>query len=124
MRLAIVGSQELSDRQAIRATYLIRSWISGNDPRVVISGGCPRGVDALVKEIAADYGYFPDEAFIEHLPKVEQWHPNGYRDRNLKIVMDCTHLVSIRSSTSTTYGSGWTADKADDYGRQVFRYTI
>lgn len=47
--------------------------------------------------------------------------PGGYRERDEKIAQDCTHLLRLACRQATTYGSGWTADRAEQLGRIVVR---
>lgn len=120
VRLAIVGSTQFArDGEATEwARGVIRAAIVYYEPEVVISGGAD-GIDTVTREVAAEYGYTRDNGrFIEHLPAVKRW-ADGYRPRNLKIAQDCTHLLRLHHPASKTYGSGWTADRADDLGKPV-----
>lgn len=120
-RLAIVGSTAFDrDRKATSAALdIISSAIMHLDPEVVISGGAV-GIDSVAAELARSMGY----DVIEHLPKYRRWKPDGYEARNLRIAQDCTHLLAIRHAASRTYGSGWTADRAGELGKVVYRRTV
>lgn len=116
-RLAIVGStQPHSPDDALTLIDMAIRWF---DPEVVISGGA-EGIDRLAASAAKNWGI----RLIEYLPTKRQWAPDGYRDRNIKIAKDCTHLIRIANCDSQTYGSGWTADYAERIGKQVFRYYL
>jgi hypothetical protein len=118
VRLAIVGSTRYADdrRAAAKALETISRAIAYYDPQVVISGGA-KGIDSMAAELARSLGY----DVIEHLPEHPRWEPDGYKARNLRIAEGCTHLLCIRHPDSKTYGSGWTADRAEAMGRVVHR---
>lgn len=116
--LAIVGSTVLDSTnplvidEIIEAIYFIR-------PDKIISGGA-KGVDTAAKTIANSLNI----EFEEYLPENTRWQPNGYKARNLLIAENCTHLISIRSTKSRTYGSGWTADRAEEMDKAICRVQI
>jgi predicted Rossmann fold nucleotide-binding protein DprA/Smf involved in DNA uptake len=85
----------------------------------MVSGGAI-GIDSIATLVANELNI----RMIEHLPKNNRWKPDGFEDRNIKIAEDCSFLLCIRSSQSTTYGSGWTADRAEEMGKPVWRVTI
>lgn len=119
-RLAIVGSTRFESPYGdMLAEWIIKRALMYFDPDVVVSGGA-EGVDTLAERLAMQYG------FSTHicLPAKPQWEPHGYKERNLRIVRNCTHLLSIRCSQSRTYGSGWTADRAEELGKLVVRRPI
>lgn len=119
-KLAIVGSTNIFEgKQWNLACLLIESFLRTLDPEEVISGGA-RGIDTAAKLVATGMGL----SFKEYLPKVMTWEPFGFKERNLIIATECTHLLSIRSEQSTTYGSGWTADRAEEMGKTVWRVKI
>lgn len=119
MLLAVVGSTNIRPDQAETARAMIHGVLTYYCPQLVISGGAA-GVDTIAER----------EAFILNIPEQiyrpenNRWEPHGFKERNLKIAMDCTHLLCIRTSQSTTYGSGWTADRAEEMGKTVWRATI
>lgn len=117
VRLAIVGSRKWTDAGEKIARWAISEALDRHRPAVVISGGAA-GVDTWTEEAAKAR----DIPFVAHLPERNTWP--AYKARNLVIAQDCTHLVSIRSALSTTYGSGWTADQAEKLGKTVERITI
>lgn len=120
MILAIVGSVALDEgRQKGLASLLISRALTGLKPDLVISGGA-KGIDSLAKKLADDL----DIPIKEFLPTNRRWKPDGFQDRNIKIAEACTHLLSIRTSQSKTYGSGWTADYAESLGKSVARKLI
>lgn len=119
MLLAVVGSVNITDHQRGLASIIIDGFLNCYEPDLVISGGA-KGIDSLAK-VRADIGGIHTRI---HLPKNNRWKPDGFQDRNLLIAEDCTHLLCIRTSQSTTYGSGWTADRAEEMGKTVWRVTI
>lgn len=119
MRLAVVGSTNIHSWQRSLAFDIVEGFVVVKQPRVIISGGA-EGIDNVADQIA----WLREIEFIPHLPKNKRWEPEGYKERNLLIAQDCTHLLCIRSSQSTTYGSGWTADRAEEMGKIVWRVQI
>lgn len=119
MRLAVVGSVNLTKLQGVIAASIINGFISDYRPELIISGGAD-GIDALA-ELLADIALIPTKIF---LPDNKRWEPDGYKARNTHIAEDCTHLLCIRTQQSTTYGSGWTADLAERLGKTVWRVII
>jgi predicted Rossmann fold nucleotide-binding protein DprA/Smf involved in DNA uptake len=120
IRLAIVGSSKSwTTPGAMEAIRLIDTVLDRYQPQVVITGGAP-GVDSWAAREAGKRGI----AVIEHRPANKRWKPHGFEERNLLIANDCTHLVCIRSSASRTYGSGWTADRAEELGKPVWRCRV
>lgn len=125
MRLAIVGSTKFTDRDAYaKAWDLIGAKLTELQPDAVISGGA-EGVDWLASVYAQTMGYSLEagaaKRLIIHRPNNPRWAPDGYMVRNLLIAEDCTHLLAIRCKQATTYGSGWTADRAAQMGKTVWR---
>lgn len=123
IRLAIVGSTSFKRKEAWwTAEEIIRQTIAHLQPVVLISGGAV-GIDSLAKTIGRELGYsIETETFVEHLPEVRAWDPPGkigFKKRNFTIAQDCTQLLRIACKDSTTYGSGWTADKAKGLGKPV-----
>jgi hypothetical protein len=90
---------------------------------VVISGGAA-GSDELAALAAVELGYSEDDGtLLIYRPRVRRLHgPGGYRARDEQIAQACTHLLRIYCQQATTYGSGWTADRAEDLGAIVVRY--
>lgn len=118
--LAIVGSVRFQRPDALtEARRIIEDVLDRRRPDAIVSGGAV-GIDSLAEQIAGERGI----QMIVHLPAHPRWAPAGYRDRNLLIVRDCTRLLAIRCHTSKTYGSGWTADRAEATGRIVWRVTL
>lgn len=133
MKIAVVGNAHLSENQRAHARLLIHMivlWyeplLTGDlangrlgDPVTLISGGA-KGVDSLAEEEWTNKGW-PKEIFY---PKSARWEPEGYKERNLKIAEACDILYCIRAKDSKTYGSGWTADRAEEMGKQTWRYWV
>ena len=125
--LAIVGSRDVH-RNAIG---LIEKVIAEHKPIMVISGGAVArrtgfalalvSIDQEAVRVANTFGI----QTAEIKPTGYTWlGPGGFRDRNMKIVDACICLVRIASTTSKTYGSGWTADYAGREGKHVQRFYI
>lgn len=136
MKLAIVGSSKLSEEQIEKVRKLVLGilrvdlmfCLATQQELIFVSGGAP-GVDSIAEEIATLLE-IPTKIFR---PDVQKWkgyyspsrgYLRGYRDRNLEIAEYCDKLVAIRSRFSTTYGSGWTADRAEDLGKEVEREDV
>lgn len=123
MKLAIVGSVDLTEVQIRDVAWLIQCILVYSQPRTVISGGAA-GVDSIGVTLAENWGGTQTQVF---LPDVNQWDPpgdRGYKARNIEIAEACDELVAIRSLQSKTYGSGWTADYAEKIGRKVRRFYV
>lgn len=114
--LAIVGSQSrawnLGDQARIKA--VIWGVIQIFDPEEVISGDSPGGgVDIWTREVCEEKGI----PFRAYPPETKDWE--GYKKRNIAMATACNTLVAIRSKSSTTFGSGWTANYAKKKHRLV-----
>lgn len=129
--LAIVGSQKWPAGDEFNAKILIATAVTLLEPVLIISGGCKTGVDSWVEQewmerAAGDAPFVP--GFKEYLPGIHQWDPAdgsvGYKKRNMAIAENCDALMCIRSTGSTTYGSGWTADYAEQIGKKVWRFHL
>lgn len=135
--LAIVGSRDVPD---YLSSSLVKQTILEHKPSMVISGGA-RGVDTMAEVMAYEMGI----PVIQFTPAQHSWDPpvgdakpienvadygmavlvpGGYKARNMKIAESCDCLVRIASSTTKTYGSGWTADYAERIGKRVIRHTV
>lgn len=119
MLLAVVGSTNINQEQINTAKAIIQGMLMFYMPELVISGGAV-GIDSLAEEEALLFNL----DFIKYKPENFRWKPDGFMDRNLKIAKHATHLLCIRTTQSTTYGSGWTADRAEEMGKPVWRVTI
>ncbi len=118
--LAVVGSREFENRNAYAlALPLIAAAVEVLDPHQILSGGAD-GMDTYAGAFALMMGV----PFQEFLPRQQIWKPHGYEERNIKIAESCTHLLAIRCYESKTFGSGWTANRAQELGRVVQRVTI
>lgn len=126
VRLAIVGTRVLAcpgdrDRARTRAEAAIRCL----SPAVVISGGAD-GTDTLAEEAAISLGYSEGAGTLRIFrPRLRRFHgEGGYQWRDEQIAQACTHLLRIACRQATTYGSGWTADRAEGLGVAVVRYDV
>jgi hypothetical protein len=62
---------------------------------------------------------------VIHRPKVKGFHgPGGYRERDLRIATEATHLLRIACKQATTYGSAFTADEAERQNKIVARWQV
>lgn len=125
MYLAVVGSTNITDRQRGLASVIIDGFFHAYSPELVISGGAV-GIDSLARGRVTAWNRSQswNINFMEFLPENFRWKPDGFEKRNLKIAEECTDLLCIRTTQSTTYGSGWTADQAERLGKTVWRLTI
>lgn len=120
--LAIVGSvyKDAPPEVVGRVKAEIVAAFDRHDPRHFVSGGAP-GVDTWAEEEARRRGMTGERITI-HMPKNARWAPDGYKDRNILIAIPPTeHLVRIFDPASKTFGSGWTANYAEQRGIQVER---
>jgi hypothetical protein len=120
--IAIVGSTKFADPTAEqRVIEIIEARLDYHPkPDALVSGGAA-GVDSIAEKLAAQR----DLVTIIHRPIAHSWAvPGGYRERNLWIAEDCDYLVRIACHTSSTYGSGYTADRAEALGKPVERITL
>lgn len=112
--VAVVGSRDLDN---IEARLIILDAYFRLQPSLVISGGAV-GIDRLAVRLAG-YLNIPTR---EYLPTQKGW--KRYKERDLIIATECDYLLCLRSTTSTTYGSGWTRDQAVKMGKGVESYMI
>jgi hypothetical protein len=129
VRLAVVGSTslpgELAEACASTLVHLACTQFRREietDEGYVVSGGA-EGVDTVARSRAATFGWtVENRKFVEHLPKNRRWEPDGFKARDKLIAQDRTHLLRVYRPDSKTYGSGWTADRAEALGKVVRRY--
>lgn len=127
--LAIVGSAPHNNRPAfacprglVIAAQQIEVVLTMVTPDMVISGGAP-GVDELAEQEAMTLG-IPFRP-IRPRGRYPTWDSDGgYRERNEKVAQECTRLLRIACAESRSYGSGWTADRAEELGKTVERFWI
>jgi hypothetical protein len=117
--LAIVGSRVLRPAQADTAHITIRAYINlllASFPDLKVISGGAEGVDAIAKVEAYKAGL--EDRFEEYLPTVRSWDaPGGYRARNDRIARDCDAILCLQTLQAETYGSGWTFERAIEYGK-------
>lgn len=113
--LAVVGSTRFKIPSALKyARDIIEGFFFELNPIEVISGGAV-GIDSLAISLAK----MRHIATVEYLPRFRRWEPDGYKDRNLMIATECTHLLRITCHSSKTYWSGWTRDRAKEMGKII-----
>lgn len=120
MRLVIVGSmgKTWTADEVPAVKDVIRSVIERyktddqTEEFIVGSGESPAGgVDIWAREIATEMGI----PFVPFPPRFRGWP--AYKERDQQMADWCTALVRIKSARSTTYGSGWTRDRAREQGK-------
>ena len=116
MKLAIVGSTVLEDSEAL-VKLAVSLWFTKLKATCIVSGAA-MGVDRIAAETARLMGL----EVIEFPPKTNNWE--GYKERNMLIAKECDKLLRIVSKRSTTYGSGWTRDRAKELGKPVFEIEL
>lgn len=93
MKLAIVGTSELSEKEQILVRDLCSDIlkkakkISGEEI-TVLSGGA-EGVDFIAVDVAKKLG----NKVIEFKPSAKNW--DAYKERNIKIAQECDELYCI-----------------------------
>jgi hypothetical protein len=115
LTLAVVGSTKLG--KSVAARRCIEMVFNLWNPSKVISGAA-NGIDTLVITVAKERG-IPFEEF----PPTRQCWP-AFKIRNMKIATECHALVRIALRGATTYGSGWTRDRAREMGKPTVEYVI
>ncbi len=123
--LAIVGTRVLAHPGDVgRAVRHMEEAIRDLNPKCIITGGA-QGIDLIAEAVAATFNYTIDDDLIVLKPAAQKWAAEGgYRERNIAIVDTCTHLLWLSCTSSSTYGSGWTAQQARKAGRQVTEITV
>lgn len=120
MKLAIVGSTRLTLNQTLQAAVFIGALVMRYEPTIIISGGA-HGVDHLAR-LAAIFGGIEYKGYH---PTVARWDgPGGFKERNLEIAEACDRLVRIVIPNATTYGSGWTRDRAVALGKPTEEFVL
>jgi hypothetical protein len=120
MKLAIVGSAHLTELQTRQAAEIVGNIIRIHEPTTIISGGAT-GVDRIAQLSAIVSGI----SYRGFHPTIRQWKgPGGFEERNLEIAKACDHLVRIVIPNATTYGSGWTRDRAAELGKPTEEYVL
>lgn len=131
--LGIVGSSSLTPDQEAAAWELVWMIVSHYRERwldavprpwtevVIVSGKSPKGgVDIF----AASAGHALGLGVLEFPPKNNRWRPEGFEERNMLIARRSDKLYRISTRESKTYGSGWTADRAEEMGKPVRRFYV
>jgi hypothetical protein len=118
--LAIVGSTSLDGHPA--AEQAIEEVLDQYTPDVVVSGGAP-GIDDMAATAARRRGV----TVWELKPSRKAWDPvgrTGFKRRNVAVAQVCDILVRIYDPATTTYGSGWTRDRAAELGKPTREIAI
>lgn len=125
IRVAIVGSREIDSAQTLTTIQIIEEEMARIEDEYgavwqIVSGGAT-GVDTVAEWMAIRAGI----PFRKFEPVTYHWEgTGGFKERNIRIAENCTHLVCITSSASTTYGAGWTAEYAEGIGKIVRRLQV
>ena len=142
-RLAIVGSKSFARPDALEdARMLVVEVVSLLRPDIVVSGGCA-GMDQVARETVAPLGYTTsDNRFEQYTPTIRRWGPpwripdqpprvllggrveGGFLARNWIVVLRSTAVLAVRCRSSSTYGSGWTADTAAEYRKPAAKVLL
>jgi predicted Rossmann fold nucleotide-binding protein DprA/Smf involved in DNA uptake len=118
--LAIVGTRKFSNPRALAYAELIIQHEVRNRRWDKFITGDAEGIDALCQQWCA-----VEDRWCDALsPEKRQWKPDGFEARNILIARRCDELLCIRDPLSKTYGSGWTADYAEQIGKPVTRVEI
>lgn len=121
MILAVVGSTLLAGNA--EAERLIVAAFDRWKPDGFTSGDA-FGIDRMAEAYARRYGIPEDRMFI-FPARVKRWKgEGGFEERNLKIAQTCDALERIVASTTNTYGSGWTRDRASAMGKPTNSTTV
>lgn len=115
--LAIVGSCDLTPQQVIAARKIIVEALHTIRPTLVISGAA-KGIDKLSVKIADQYGV----PWREYPPAARNWP--AFKARNIQVGDACTELLRIYSTTTKTYGSGWTRDYVRKQGKKTTSWKL
>ena len=120
MTLAIVGSTSLAGNA--EAERHIQRVLDVYRPDVLVSGGAV-GIDTMAKRAALAR----DIRVVEFTPEVRRWDGGdriGFKQRNVQIAEACDRLVRSVAAGSTTYGSGWTRDRAAALGKPTEEFVV
>ena len=123
MKIAIVGAEgkKWNPWQEAEVKGVIRD-ILVEDPEntIMVSGHCPKGgVDIWAEEIAKEANIKMD-IFPPH---INQWSPDGYKERNIQIAEDCD-IMYVISPSHDWNGGKWTGKRAESLGKEVKYITI
>ncbi|BCH32624.1 hypothetical protein MesoLjLc_45540 [Mesorhizobium sp. L-8-10] len=113
MRVAIVGSRDRKDREAVAAA--VRALPSGT---VVVSGGCD-GPDIWAAETARECGL----EVVEHLPDLtgcrrRHEYTEAYYARNRVVAADCDQMIAFVNQARKG-GTEYTIKQALKAGKPV-----
>jgi len=90
VKVAIVGSSRLDEGERERARVIIKDILKEYKHHDEIITGDANGIDELVRSFAYDCNCM---TVIE--AKEQQWKPNGYRERNVKIAEEADRVYTI-----------------------------
>jgi len=124
LKVAIVGSEEKkwNEYQKVGAKSFIRTILSNDNVKVMISGDCPNGgVDKWAESIAGDPSC--GVTALIYSPEINRWKDKGgemgFRTRNLKIARNCDILYDLEPKGKRSGGT-WTAEQAEKMGKDVY----
>lgn len=115
-KLVIVGSVNLTDEELDNAIFVIDNAIQAH--RGPVGSGKAKGIDSVAENIAQIYGC----EFVPFPPEKPSWY--WYKKRNEAMAQWCDVLLRVATRRTRTYGSGWTADRAEELGKEVYRVYV
>ena len=89
-KIGIIGSRRRNSSEDFEALKKALDEIY-EDGDVLVSGGCPKGGDAMAEKIAKDNGY----SITIHYPNWEKYGKSAGFQRNGKIAEDCDILLAL-----------------------------
>jgi hypothetical protein len=111
MKLAVVGSRNITNKQEYSVFEVLRGLpILENGSVTIVSGGA-KGVDSVAKEFSDQYDY----PCIEFLPDWETYGKGAGIIRNKQIVKECDKLIAFWDGKSR--GTKNSIDLAEKAGK-------
>lgn len=133
VRIAVVGSREYKNITKIRRALI--SWKKRfGDDLVIVSGGCRRGADRIVKDLIETDGECRDIEYEEFpprhqnynqyciLPKDEygkEYDVGHFFERNTEIAQRCDYLFAFIPKNVESNGTEDTIKKAKELDKKI-----
>lgn len=121
--VVIVGStqEKLSEVQVEAAELLIGALLTlFLSPYITVGSGGATGIDTMVEQFCRTM----DLSFRKFPPKNPRWEPEGYKERNEQMAQWGDTVIRVAAKESKTFGSGWTAERARQLGKEVFEFWV